>query len=146
MPRESTIAGTGDTVRVHYTGKLEDGTVFDTSHDRQPLEFEVGAGKTIPGLEESVKGMRVGETKEAHLKPEEAFGHFRNELVHTIARNNFPADRDLEVGQQFKAAGFGRENLIVTVVDISGSEVTIDANHPLAGKNLVLEVQLVEIV
>lgn len=146
MSQESAIAEVGDTVRVHYTGKLEDGTVFDSSQDRQPLEFELGSGKTIRGLENSIEGMQVGETKETEVKPEDGFGHFRNDLVHTIDRNNFPSDADLEVGQQFNAAGFGRENLIVTVVDISGSEVTIDANHPLAGKNLVLEVQLVEIV
>lgn len=146
MTSESATAEMGDTVRVHYTGKLEDGTVFDSSLERQPLEFELGSGRTIKGLEESVLGMQIGETKEAQVPPEDGFGHFRNELVHTIDRNNFPTGQDLEVGQQFNASGFGHENLVVTVVDISGSNVTIDANHPLAGKNLVLEVQLVEIV
>ena len=146
MTNETAIAEVGDTVRVHYTGKLEDGTVFDSSLERNPLEFKLGEGKTIRGIEDNVVGMHVGESKEAMVKPDEGYGHFRNELVHIIDRKNFPAESELAVGQQFNAAGFGRDNLVVTIVDISGSEITIDANHPLAGKNLVLEVQLVEIV
>jgi peptidylprolyl isomerase len=146
MSTETGLAQPGDTVRVHFTGKLQDGTVFDSSHTRQPMEFEVGAGKTIPGIEDAVVGMQIGESKEAAVAPEKAFGPFRNDLVHTVDRSNFPADADLAVGQMFNASGFGRDNLVVTIVDITGTNITIDANHPLAGKDLILEIQLVEIV
>ncbi len=146
MSTETATAEVGDTVRVHFTGKLDDGTVFDSSRERDPLEFKVGEGKTIRGLEDAVVGLHLGESKEALVKPEHGFGHFRNELVQIVGRSDFPADAELTLGQQFNASGFGRDKLVVTIVDITGNEITIDANHPLAGKNLVLEVQLVEIV
>jgi peptidylprolyl isomerase len=134
-----------DTVRVHYTGKLEDGTVFDTSREREPLEFTLGQGAIIPGFEEAVVGMEPGQTKTEVLTPEKAYGPFRDELVITIEREQFPEDATIEVGQRFEASG-PQGPMILSVVDVEGDQVTADANHPLAGKALVFEIDLVEIV
>ena len=135
-----------DKVRIHYTGKLKDGTVFDSSQGKQPLEFTIGDRSIIPGLEAAVVGMSPGEQKTEEVTAAAAFGPFRNELVQEMSRSEFPAEDPPSIGQRYSAQGAGQANLILTVIDVSGETVTVDANHPLAGKDLVFDIELVEIV
>ena len=141
-----TEAKQGDTVRVHYTGKLGNGEVFDSSQDREPLEFTVGSGEVIPGFDEAVTGMSIGENKSVTLDPERAYGEYRSEMVHKISRTEIPDDMDLEVGMMVQAAQPNNERVILTVTEMDEKTVTLDANHPLAGKELTFDIQLVEIV
>lgn len=136
----------GDTVRVHYTGKLEDGTVLDTSSERAPMEFTIGEGEIIPGFEQAVIGMEPGETKTARIPPEKAYGPHRDDMTLTVDRDQFPADINPEPGQQLQIQQSGGRVAIVTVSDVSESTVTLDANHPLAGQPLTFDIQLVDIV
>jgi FKBP-type peptidyl-prolyl cis-trans isomerase 2 len=136
----------GDTVRVHYTGKLEDGTVFDSSVSREPLEFKVGAGQVIPGVEQAVAGMEPGEQKSAEIPPEQGYGPRRDEMVAVIPRDQLPADLDPNVGQQLSVRQQDGRQFSVTVTDVSPAANTIDANHMLAGKNLVFDLELVEVL
>ena len=139
-------AKNGDTVRIHYTGKLEDGTVFDTSDGRDPLEFTLGDGQVIPGFEEGVLGMSSGDSKTVTIPSENAYGPRREEMVSTVNRDQFPPDITPEVGQQLQMQRPDGERMRVTVVEVSEETVTFDANHPLAGKNLTFEISLTEIV
>lgn len=138
-----TQAKQGDTVKVHYTGKLEDGSVFETSHDRQPLQFTIGKGEVIPGVEQAVTGMNIGESKTATLPLEEAYGPHRDDMVVTVNREQLPPDFKPEVGQRLEITQENNEIILVTVTDSSDSSVTLDANHPLAGKKLTFELELV---
>lgn len=135
----------GDVVQVHYTGKLKSGEVFDSSQGKEPLELKIGEGKIIPGFEKELIGMEQGEKKTFDLQPEEAFGDRRDELVHTIERKQVPPDLNLEVGMQLALEGQGKEPIPAQVVDLSETTVTLDTNHPLAGKSLVFEVDVVEV-
>ena len=141
MPR----AKPGDIVRVHYTGKLEDGTVFDSSAEREPIEFTIGAGRVIPGVEEAVTGMEPGESKSATIPPEQAYGPHRDEMVTTVEREQLPPHITPTVGQQLAVQQQDGRQFNVTVTDVSDKTVTIDANHELAGKNLVFDLELVEV-
>ncbi|MDV4343324.1 peptidylprolyl isomerase [Methanoculleus sp. YWC-01] len=136
----------GDTVKVHYTGKLEDGTVFDSSEERAPLEFTIGSGQIIPGFELAVIGMEPGEAKTATIPPEEAYGPHREDMTLTVEREQFPEDISPEPGQQLQVQQPDGRAAIVTVSDVSASTVTLDANHPLAGQPLTFEIRLVDIV
>ncbi|WP_292519619.1 peptidylprolyl isomerase [Methanoculleus sp.] len=136
----------GDTVKVHYTGKLEDGTVFDTSTEREPLEFTIGNGEIISGFERVVVGMEPGETKTATIQPEEAYGPRRDDMTLTVDRGQFPEEIKPEPGQQLQIQQPDGRAAIVTVSDVSESTVTLDANHPLAGRPLTFDIQLVDIV
>lgn len=136
----------GDTVKVHYTGKLEDGTVFDTSTEREPLEFTIGNGEIISGFERAVVGMEPGETKTATIQPEEAYGPRRDDMTLTVDRGQFPEEIKPEPGQQLQIQQPDGRAAIVTVSDVSESTVTLDANHPLAGRPLTFDIQLVDIV
>ena len=140
-----TQAKTGDTVKVHYTGTLEDGSVFDTSLDREPLEFTLGQGQLIPGFEQAVIGMRIGESKTVNIPVDLAYGPYNDELISVIDRDKLPEGMNPEVGQQLLAQQPDGQTGIVTVIDISETSVTIDANHPLAGKDLTFEIELIEI-
>ncbi len=135
----------GDTVKVHYTGKLEDGTVFDSSENRGPLEFTIGEGKIIPGFERAVVGMSPGESKTEKVPADQAFGPYREELILEVDRQQIPADMKLEVGKrlQFRYANGRATQGLVT--DISESKVKLDANHPLARNDLIFNIQLLEI-
>jgi len=136
----------GDTVKVHYTGKLDDGTVFDTSDERAPLEFTIGSGQIIHGFEQAVVGMEPGETKTATIPPEEAYGPRRDDMTLTVEREQFPEEIEPEPGQQLQVRQPDGRGAIVTVSEVSGSTVTLDANHPLAGQLLTFDIRLVDIV
>jgi len=136
----------GDTVRVHYTGKLADGTIFDSSVDRVPLQFTIGQGYIIPGFEQAVIGMSPGESKVTTIPVELAYGDHRQELVTEIDRNQLPPHIEPEVGQQLQIIGMDGQITRVTVTHVSESTIVLDANHPLAGKELTFEIQLLEIL
>lgn len=137
-------AKSGDTVKVHYTGKLEDGTVFDSSRGRDPLEFELGAGQVIPGFEEAVAGMKPGEEKSVTIPADEAYGPRRDEMVVKVDREQFPDHIEPQPGQQLQMVQNGQA-MVVTVQDVSEENVILDANHPLAGKDLNFDLELVKI-
>jgi peptidylprolyl isomerase len=144
-PEAQVEAGVGDTVKVHYTGTLPDGTVFDTSRDGEPLEFTIGSGQLIAGFEQPVIGMKVGESTNVTVPPEEGYGPHREELVFEVARDELPSESEPSVGQVYTAMG-SQGTVRARVVDVSEDAVTLDANHPLAGKTLMFEIELVEIV
>jgi FKBP-type peptidyl-prolyl cis-trans isomerase 2 len=134
----------GDTVQVHYTLKLEDGTVFETSIGRDPLQFTIGEGQLIPGFEQAVVGMSPGESKTVEIPADEAYP-YREELVMVVDRDLLPEDLQPEVGQQLQISQPSGETIVVKVIDVSELSVTLDANHPLAGKDLTFDIELVEI-
>ena len=136
----------GDTVRIHYTGKLTDGTVFDSSLNEEPLEFTIGEGQVIPGFEEAVLGMNPGQSKITKVRADKAYGTYREDMVMVLNRNQLPAHIQPEVGQQIEMRHEDGTAFIVTVKDVSESSVTLDANHPLAGKDLRFDIELLEIV
>ena len=134
-----------DKVSVHYTGTLDNGEVFDTSKDREPLSFTVGQGQMIPGFENAVKGMGLNETKSVTIPPEDAYGELRPEMVQEISKEQLPPDLKPHVGQQLASQLPSGEQIVVTVKEIGDENITIDANHPLAGKELNFEIEVVEI-
>lgn len=138
-------AETGDTVKVHYTGKLGDDVVFQTSVGRKPLQFTIGQEQLIPAFKQALIGMNPGESKNIKIPGDEAFGPYRKELVQTVDRSQFPADVKPEVGQKLNMSNDGGRTIVVTVIDFSESSVTLDANHPLAGEDLTFDIELVEI-
>lgn len=140
-----TQAKSGDLVAIHYTGKLEDGTVFDSSRDRDPLEFSLGSGQVIPGLEAAVMGMSLGESKTEVIPSEQAYGPYRDEMVMVVDLQQIPAEIPLEVGIQLQLQGPDGQAVPVLVSDLSNSDVTLDANHPLAGETLIFDIELVGI-
>ena len=135
----------GDTVKIHYTGKLEDGSVFDSSEGRDPLEFTIGSGQVIPGFEEAVTGMADGDKKEVTIPADKAYGQRNEEMIIQAPRDQVPADINPEVGQQLQMAGPGGETLIVRVTEVTDDHITLDANPPLAGKDLTFAIELVSI-
>ena len=136
----------GDTVKVHYTGKLEDGTVFDSSIKRDPLQFTIGEGKLILGFEQAVVGMKPGESKTTKITADKAYGPHREEMLLEVNRNEFPEHLKPKVGEQLQVRQPNGQTIIVTVIDVSEANVKLDANHPLAGKDLTFDIQLIEIV
>ncbi len=140
-----TIAQQGHTVQVHYTGRLQDGTVFDSSVGRDPLEFTIGEEQVILGVETAVVGLRVGERKEISVAPEDAYGPYRDERVVVVSREQLPDEIEPRPGMmlQGRLPG-GSVDFVVT--SVSDEDVTLDANHPLAGKQLDFELELVAIV
>jgi len=140
-----TQAKVGDNVKVHYTGKLDDGTVFDSSVEREPLQFSLGSGNVIPGFEEAIVGMTPGESKTTTIPAEQAYGAQRDELVITVDKEQIPSDLSVEVGQQLQISQNNGQVIPVVVTDITDSQVTLDANHPLAGEQLTFDIKLVEV-
>ena len=136
----------GDTVKVHYQGTLEDGTVFDSSREREPLEFTLGGGNIIAGFEEVVTGMETGETRRERIPADKAYGSRRDDMVMEVDRQQVPNDIELELGQQLQVRQESGQAVPVTVTNLSDETVTLDANHPLAGKDLMFEIELLEIV
>jgi FKBP-type peptidyl-prolyl cis-trans isomerase 2 len=138
-------AKNGDIVKVHYTGKLIDGTEFDSSVERNPLQFTLGEGQLIPGFEQAVLGMNLGESKTVKIPADQAYGPHRDEMVMVVERDRFPAQISPEIGQQFEIRQSDDQAFVVVVTDVSTSSVTLDGNHPLAGEDLIFDIQLVEI-
>lgn len=136
----------GDTVRIHYTGTLADGSVFDSSQGRAPLQFKVGSGEIIPGLDAALPGMAVGATQRVDVPAAAAYGAHDPGRVGQIPRGEVPADIPLDIGTPLTLRGSDGQNLSVRVAAVSEEAVTLDANHPLAGQDLTFEVELVEIV
>jgi FKBP-type peptidyl-prolyl cis-trans isomerase 2 len=137
-------ADAGDTVQVHYTGKLEDGSVFDSSRGRDPLEFTLGSGHVIEGFDSAVAGMAPGEEKTVTIPADNAYGGRRDELVFEVERSQLPDTIEPEVGQQLQMSQNGQV-AIVTIADVTADGVKLDANHPLAGRDLTFELELVEV-
>ncbi len=141
-----TMVKEGDTVRVHYTGKLEDGTVFDTSEDGASMEFKVGEGELLKAFEQGVIGMAVGETKTILIPAEEAYGPRKDEMVFEFDRSRAPENFEAEIGQQLQMYRADGQAVNITVVGKSEKSFTMDCNHPLAGKDLTFDVRLEEIL
>ncbi len=136
----------GDKVKVHYHGKLTSGETFDTSSGREPLEFEVGSGSVIKGFDEGVAGMEVGEKKTINIAADEAYGPRSEDMMIEFPKDRFPNDMKIEEGMQLMMGNGSGQNIPVIVTEIKDSSVILDANHPLAGEDLVFDVELVEIV
>jgi FKBP-type peptidyl-prolyl cis-trans isomerase 2 len=135
----------GDTVSVHYTGKLDNGEVFDTSKEREPFEFKIGGQAVIPGFEKGVVGMGVGDTKTIEISPEDAYGEKKEELVVEVQKSELPEDITPSVGQRLQIKQQDGNPIVVTITDMDEDNITLDANHPLAGYTLFFDVELVEI-
>lgn len=138
------IAKSGHSVKVHYTGKLEDGSIFDSSEGREPLAFTLGQGQMIPGFEQAVLGMVIGEVREANIPSKEAYGERSEELLVEVPIAQVPADIKPEIGMQL-AINDGEKSRPVVVAAVDPEKIVLDANHPLAGKDLTFEIELVEI-
>jgi peptidylprolyl isomerase len=139
-----TQANEGSIVRVEYAGKLEDGMVFSASSSDEPLQFRIGDGRIIPGFEQAVIGMKPGETKTVKVPPDQAYGAYEDGKVHTIPRDKFPSD--VQIGQQYKSNQNADGPETLTVVKIAEDQVTVDANHPLAGREVTFDIKLLEVV
>ena len=135
-------ASQGDTVRVHYTGTLTDGTQFDSSAGREPLEFTLGSGQVIPGFDAGVTGMEPGESKTVMILAADAYGPRRPEMVLEVGHEQFPDDMVPEVGQQLQLSQPDGQAVVVTVTEVTDDGVLLDANHPLAGEDLRFELTL----
>jgi peptidylprolyl isomerase len=139
-------AKNGDTVKVHYTGKLDDGTIFDTSADREPMQFTIGEGQLIPDFEQAVIGMSPGESKTVQIPSDNAYGPHHEEMVMVVDRKEFPENLEPKVDQMLQVSRQDGHTFAVKVTDVSEAKVTLDANHPLAGQDLTFDIQLSEIV
>ena len=140
------LAQAGDTVRVHYTGKLDDGTVFDSSAGSDPIEFVIGDHQVIPGFEDGVTGMTIGETKTVTIPFDHAYGAYDDGLVLTVPREQFPDHITPEVGEALQLQQPDGEMITVIISEVSDESVTLDANHPLAGEDLTFDLELAEIL
>jgi peptidylprolyl isomerase len=136
----------GDKVKVHYHGKLNSGETFDSSKGREPLEFEVGSGMVIKGFDNGVIGMNVGDKKTLNIPFDEAYGPKNPEMIIEFPKDRFPQDMELEVGLQLMMSDGSGQNFQVVVAQIKDTTVVLDANHPLAGEDLIFDIELVEIV
>jgi len=139
-------AQSGDLVKVHYTGRLADGTIFDTSMEREPLEFTLGGGELIPGFEQAVLGMTAGESKTATILADQAYGPHHDERVIDVERHHLPPDLQPELGQRLQMTRPDGTTVTVVVTTMTETQVTLDANHPLAGHDLIFDIILVEIL
>lgn len=139
-------AKNGDTVKVHYTGRLGDGTVFDSSQDREPLEFTLGQRRLIPGFEQGVLGMEPGESKTINIPSDQAYGPRNPDMVIEVSRSQMPPHMPLRMGARVQGTNNLGQTLDFRVVGLSAESVTLDGNHPLAGRDLTFDITLVEIV
>lgn len=139
-------AKSGDTVRIHYTGKLDDGTEFDSSAGREPLEFALGSGQVIPGFDSAVEGMAVGDSKSVAIEPAEAYGERHEQLVQDVPKSALPDEIDAQVGMQLQGQSPEGQVTRFVVTAVGDDSITLDANHPLAGQRLNFDIELVEIV
>ena len=136
----------GDTVKVHYHGRLKTGETFDSSKDRQPLEFEVGSGSVIKGFDDGVTGMGIGEKKTINIPVEEAYGQKNPDMIIEMPKDRFPENMELEVGMSLMMSNGEGQNFQVVIHEIHEESVVLDANHPLAGQDLIFDLELVDIV
>lgn len=134
----------GNTVKVHYTGRLEDNSVFDSSNGKEPIEFQVGNQQVIEGFESAVMGLAKGDKTTVTIPSDKAYGELRNELIQQVPRNQVP--QDVQVGSQLQGVNPQGQPFMVTVTEVNENTVTIDANHPLAGKNLIFDIEVVDFV
>ncbi|MEM9426511.1 MAG: peptidylprolyl isomerase [Pseudomonadota bacterium] len=141
-----TEAKEGDTVRIHYTGTLSDGSTFDSSEGRDPLEFKLGAGQVIPGFDKAVTGMSVGDAQTVEIPADDAYGAHNPNGRQAFPRDQVPDNVPLDLGTQLQLSGPEGQPIMVMVAEVSETEVILDANHPLAGKDLTFQIELVEIV
>lgn len=135
----------GDTVKVHYIGSLDDDSIFDSSRDREPLQFTIGTGQVIPGFEEAVIGLEPGATARTHIPAEQAYGPKIEELRISVERSQLPAGLEVQLGDQLQMQTQDGQTIPVEVVELADESVVVDANHPLAGKALTFEIELVEV-
>ena len=135
----------GDTVKVHYHGKLTTGETFDTSDGKEPLEFKVGEGDVIKGFEEGVMGMIIGDKKTIQIPAEDAYGNKNEEMMIEFPKDRFPSDMNPEVGMPLTMSNGAGQNFRVTITEVKDDSVILDANHPLAGEELIFDIELVEI-
>ena len=135
----------GDTITLHYKGSLDDGTVFDSSEGRAPLSFRVGGGEVIQGFDDGVRGMAVGESRQINIPADQAYGEYFEELVKVVPRSGFPPDTAPAIGLAFEMELPTGESMTVRIIDVEGDDVTLDANHLLAGEALHFDVHLVSI-
>lgn len=140
-----TQAKRGDTVRIHYTGKLSDGTQFDSSAGKDPLEFALGSGQVIPGFDDAVDGMNVGDSKTVTIPPEQAYGQKHDQLIQDVPKQALPDDITPEVGMQLQSKSPDGRVLHLVVTDVGDDTITVDGNHPLAGEDLTFDIELVGI-
>ena len=140
-----TAAKNGDSVKIHYTGTLEDGTTFDSSAGRDPLEFTLGGGQVIVGFNEAVTGMEVGEKKNVIIPADKAYGQRNEKMVIIALKDQIPSDFTPEIGQQVEMDGENNEKIVARIIEITDKEIILDANPPLAGKELAFDIELVAI-
>ncbi|WP_226390456.1 FKBP-type peptidyl-prolyl cis-trans isomerase [Penaeicola halotolerans] len=138
-------ATNGSKVKVHYTGRLEDGTVFDSSANREPLEFTVGGGQMIKGFDVAVNGMTIGDKKSVNIPSAEAYGEARADMILDVPREQVPADITPEVGMQLSLSQPDGQQVPVVITHVDDAKITLDANHPLAGKDLIFDIELVSV-
>ncbi|WP_370227412.1 peptidylprolyl isomerase [Cognatishimia sp.] len=145
MTQETQHAKSGDTVQIHYTGTLDDGSTFDSSAGREPLQFTLGSGQVIKGFDDGVTGMAVGEKKTIHIPCEDAYGPINPAMMQDVPREQIPDEIPLELGMMLQMQGQAGDVIPVTVANITDDTVTLDANHMLAGKDLTFELELVSV-
>jgi peptidylprolyl isomerase len=141
-----TQAKSGDTVRIHYTGTLADGTQFDSSDGRDPLEFALGGGQVIPGFDSAVDGMAVGDNKSVTIEPDQAYGERHEQLVQQVPKSALPQDMEPAIGMQLQSQSPEGQVMNLVITEVADETITVDANHPLAGQALTFAIELVEIV
>ena len=140
-----TQAKKGDTIKMNFTGKTEEGNVFGTTEGKEPLEFKLGEGQLIPGVENAIEGMNEGDKKTVELTPEKGYGDRKQELVQEVEKEKFPTDIEPEVGQMFEIPQPNGQKMLVTIADMSDDKITLDGNHPLAGKKLTFDLEVLEV-
>lgn len=138
-------AKSGDTVKIHYTGTLDDGTRFDSSKGREPLEFEIGSGQVIPGFDKAVEGMSIGEEKSVNIASDDAYGPHHAQMVQEVPKSALPQGLEPQQGMGLQAQGQDGQPINLLVTEVGEDSITVDGNHPLAGENLNFDIELVDI-